>query len=72
MFKAYNIPYKNNLYYKLLHRILHLNQKTYDNAKRKDNISPMCDRCNKYNEILIHVFYYCRNREKKYGKLLNP
>ena len=27
-FKAYNIPYENNLYYKLLHRILYVNQKT--------------------------------------------
>ena len=43
-FKAYNIPYENNLYYKLIHRILYVNQKTYDNAKNKNNISPMCDR----------------------------
>ena len=63
-FKAYNIPYENNLYYKLLHRILYINQKTYDNAKRKNNVSPMCDTCNKYNETLIHVFYNCRNRKK--------
>ena len=28
-FKAYNIPYENNLYYKLIHRILYVNQKTY-------------------------------------------
>ena len=63
-FKAYNIPYENNLYYKLLHRILYINQKTYDNDKRKNNVSPMCDRCNKYNETLIHVFYNCRNRKK--------
>ena len=24
----------------------------------------MCDRCSKYNETLINVFYHCRNRKK--------
>ena len=24
----------------------------------------MCDRCSKYNETIIHVFYNCRNRKK--------
>ena len=41
-----------------------LTKKTYDNAKRKNNVSPICDRCNRYNETLIHVFCYCRNRKK--------
>ena len=63
-FKAYNIPYENNLQYKLLHRILYVNKKTYDNAKNKNNIPPMCDRCSKYNETNIHVFHNCRNRKK--------
>ena len=40
--KAYNIPNENNLYYKLIDRILYVNQKAYDNAKNKNNISPMC------------------------------
>ena len=76
-FKAYNIPYENNLYYKLLHRRLYVNQKTYDNAKSKI-ISPMCDRCSKYNETIIHVFCNCRNRKKIWNtfepiiKKLNP
>ena len=76
-FKAYNIPYENNLYYKLLHRILYVNQKTYDDAKSKI-ISPMCDRCSKYNETIIHVFCNCRNRKKIWNtfepiiKKLNP
>ena len=48
----------------MLHRILYANQKTYDNAENKNNISPMCDRCSKYNETIIHVFYNCRNRKK--------
>ena len=61
-FKAYNIPYENNLYYKLLHRML---TKKHDNAKRKNNVSQVCER---YNKTLIHVFYHCKNR-KKYGKL---
>ena len=55
IFNAYNIPYENNLYYKILHRISYINQKTYDNAKRKSNISPMCGRCKKYNET--HPFF---------------
>ena len=77
-FKAYNIPYENNLYFKLLHRILYVNQKAYDNAENKNNISPMCDRCSKYNETIIHVFYNCRNRKKIWNifepiiKKLNP
>ena len=75
-FKAYNIPYENNLYYKAIHRILYVNQKTY-NAKNKNNISPMCDRCRKYNET-IYVFHNCRNRKKIWNifapviKKLNP
>ena len=60
---VYNIPYENNLYYKLLHWILDINQK-HDIAEHKNNISPICDRCNKDNETIIHVFYNCRNRKK--------
>ena len=41
-----------------------LTKKTYDNAKRKNNILPMCDRCNKQNETIIYAFYNCRNRKK--------
>ena len=55
--------------------ILYVNQKTYDNAKQKNNIPLICDRCNKYDEMLIHVFHHCRNKQKtkkKYGTLLNP
>ena len=38
----------------------------------------MCDRCRKYNETIIHVFYDCRNRKKIWNifqpilKKLNP
>ena len=38
----------------------------------------MCDRCSKYNETIIHVFYNCRNRKKIWNifepiiKKLNP
>ena len=63
-YNAFNIPYENNLYYKILHRVLYTNQKTYDNAKQKNNISPICDICKKANETLIHVFYQCKNRKK--------
>ena len=69
-FNAYNIPYENNLYYKILHRIIYVNQKTYDNAKQKNNKSPLCDICQKANETIIHAFYECKSR-KKYGKHLN-
>ena len=27
-FSAYNIPYENNLYYKILHRVIYVNNKT--------------------------------------------
>ena len=55
-----------------------LNQKTDDNAKNKNNISPICDRYRKNNETIIHVFYNCRNRKKIWNifgpiiKKLNP
>ena len=51
--------------------------KKHDNAKNKNNISPMCDRCRKYNET-IYVFHNCRNRKKIWNifapviKKLNP
>ena len=61
---AYNIPYENNPYYKILHRMLYANQKTYENAKQKNNISSICDICKKANETYIHVFYQCKNRKK--------
>ena len=63
-FNAYNIPYENNLYYKILHRIIYVNQKTYDNAKQKNNKSPLCDICQKANETIIHAFYECKIRKK--------
>ena len=52
--------YENNLYYKLLHRILYVDQKHLI----KNNISPMCDRCNKQNETIIYALYNCRNKKK--------
>ena len=55
------------IYYKLQHRILYVNQKTYDNVKRKNNISTMCDGCNKQTETIIHAFYNCRNRKKNWN-----
>ena len=48
----------------MLHSILYVKQKAYDNAKQKNNTSPIYDRCKKYNETLIHIFYHCRNRKK--------
>ena len=62
----------------MLNRILYVNQKTYDNAKNKNSISPMCDRCSKYNETIIRVVHNCRNRKKIWNtfepiiKKLNP
>ena len=70
-FSAYNIPYENNLYYITLHRVIYVNQKTYDNAKQKNNKSPLCDICQKANETIIHAFYECKNR-KKIWKTFEP
>ena len=70
-FSAYNIPYENNLYYKTLHRVIYVNQKTYDNAKQKNNKSPLCAICQKANETIIHAFYECKNR-KKIWKTFEP
>ena len=70
-FSAYNIPYESNLYYKTLHRVIYVNQKTYDNAKQKNNKSPLCAICQKANETIIHAFYECKNR-KKIWKTFEP
>ena len=40
--------------------------KRHDNTKNKNNISPMCDRCRKYNETIM--FSTAVGIEKKYGK----
>ena len=39
-FNSYNMPQENNIYFKILHRVLYVNQKTYDNAYNKNNLSP--------------------------------
>ena len=40
-FNSYNIPHEKNIYFKILHRILYVNQKIYDNAYNKNSLSPI-------------------------------
>ena len=44
-FNSYNMPYENNIYFKILHRVLYVNQKIYDNAYNKNNLTPFCHNC---------------------------
>ena len=59
-----HITYATKTTYKILHRVIYVNQKTYDNAKQKNNKSPLCDICQKANETIIHAFYECKSRKK--------
>ena len=70
-FQCIDIPYENNLYYKILYRVRYVNQKTCDNTKQKNNKSPLCDICQKANETIIHAFYECKNK-KKIWKTFEP
>ena len=44
-FNSYNMPQENNIYFKVLHRVLYVNQKIYYNAYNKNNLSPFCNNC---------------------------
>ena len=66
-----HITYPTKTTYKILHRVIYVNQKTYDNAKQKNNKSPLCDICQKANETIIHAFYECKSR-KKIWKTFEP
>ena len=44
-FNSYNMPHENNIYFKILHRVLYVNQKIYDNAYNKNNLTPFCHNC---------------------------
>ena len=62
-FWTYNIPYENNLFYKILHNVITVNERIYKYAKNKNGITPICDTCNKENESIEHAFFLCLDRK---------
>ena len=63
-FSSYNIPHENNIYFKILHRVLYVNQKIYDNAYNKNNLSPFCNNCKTKRETILHALYECTEKYK--------
>ena len=63
-FNSYNMPHENNIYFKILHRVLHVNQKIYDNTYNKNNLTPFCHNCKTIRETILHVLYECTDKYK--------
>ena len=63
-FTSYNIPHENNIYCKLLHRVLYVNQKIYDNAYNKNNLTPFCNNCKTKRETILQALYECTDKYK--------
>ena len=61
-FNFYNMPLENNIYFKMLHHVLYVDQKIYDNAYNKNNLSPFCDNCKTKREIMLHVLNECTDK----------
>ena len=58
------MPHQSNIYFKLLHRVLYVNQKIYDNAYDKNNFTPFCNNCKKKRETILHALYQCTDKYK--------
>ena len=58
------MPHENNIYFKILHRVLYVNQKIYDNAYNKNNLSPFCNNCKTKRETILHALYECTDKYK--------
>ena len=63
-FTSYNMPHENNIYFKILHRVLYVKQKIYDNAYNKNNLSPFCNNCKTKRETILHALYECTDKYK--------
>ena len=63
-FSSYNMPQENNIYFKILHRALYINQKIYDNAYNKNNLSPICNNRKTKRESILHALYECTDKYK--------
>ena len=63
-FNSYNMPHENNIYFKILHRVLYVNHKIYDNAYNKNNLTPFCNNCKTKRETILHALYECTDKYK--------
>ena len=63
-FSSYNMPRENNIYFKILHGVLYVNQKIYDNAYNKNKLSPFCNNCKTKRETILHALYECTEKYK--------
>ena len=63
-FTSYNMPHENNIYFKILHRVLYVNQKVYHHTYNKNNLSPFCNNCKRKRETILHALYECTDKYK--------
>ena len=61
-FNSYNMPQENNIYFWILHHVLYGNQKIYDNAYKKNNLSLFCNNCKTKTDTILHVLYECTDK----------
>ena len=64
IFNCYNIPQENNIYFKILHRVLYVNQKICDNAYKRNNLTPFCNNSKTKRETILHALYECTDKYK--------
>ena len=58
------MPHENNIYFKILHRVLYVNQKIFHNAYNKNNLTPFCNNCKTKRETILHTLYECTDKYK--------
>ena len=63
-FNSYNMPHRNNIYYKILHRILYVNGNLYHNAYNKKNHNRFSNNCKTKGERILHTLYECTDKYK--------
>ena len=63
-FNSYNMPLENNIYFKILRHVLYVDQKIYDNAYNKNNLSPFCNNFKTKRETMLHVLNECTDKYK--------
>ena len=63
-FNSYNMLHENNIYFKILHRVLYVNQKIFDNASSENNLTPFWNNCKTKRETLLHTLYECTDKYK--------
>ena len=50
------MPHENNIYFKILHRVLYINQKIQQRIQQKQ-LYPICSNCKTKRETILHALY---------------